>query len=82
MKHTKVRRVGSGRTKGSFSFVPVTLGQLKAKFNDDNMKFLLSRKQAALFGFENLVTGTVGELTQSIAGQVEESAAKVNITEL
>ena len=78
----KKRKVGSGRTKGSFSFVPVTLAALKAKFADDSTKILMSRKQAAMFGFENLVTGTVGELTQSIAGQVEETAPKIHVQEL
>ena len=80
MKHK--RKIGSGRTKGSFSFVPVTLAALKAKFADDTTKILMSRKQAQMFGFENLVTGTVGELTESIAGQTEQTAPKVHVVEL
>ena len=82
MKHTKVRRVGSGRTKGSFSFVPVTLAALNAKFADKETKVLMSRKQAQMFGFENLVTGTVGQLTESIAGQTTEAASSVIVQAL
>ncbi len=78
----KKRKVGSGRTKNSFSFVPITLEALNAKFADKTTKILASRKQMAMFGFENLVTGTVGELTESITGQVEETAPKIHVQEL
>lgn len=77
----KVRRIGAGRTKGSFSFVPVSLELLNAKFADKSMKILASRKQMEALGFSNLTTGMISELTQSIAGQSAETAVKVATTE-
>ena len=77
----KVRRVGAGRTKGSFSFVPMTLADLNSKLADKSAKILVSRKQMESFGFTGLITGTAGDLTASIAGQSAETAVKINAVE-
>ena len=78
----KHRKKGSGRTKNSFSFVPITLEALNAKFADKTTKILASRKQMAMFGFENLVTAKVGDLNAAVAGQTTEAASSVIVQEL
>ena len=79
----KVTRKGAGRTKGSFSFVPVTLGTLNQKFAGlPDLKILVSRKQMEAFGLENLVTGSATDVVSSISGQTEETQVKVNLIDL
>ena len=79
----KVTRKGAGRTKGSFSFVPVTLETLNKKFAGlPDLKLLVSRKQMEAFGLENLVTGAATDLVSSISGQTEQTQVKVNLIDL
>lgn len=51
MSNKKVTRVGSGRTKGSVSFVTVKLGDLCSKIADPNTPIKVSRLQLEAWGF-------------------------------
>lgn len=51
MSNKKVTRVGSGRTKGSVSFVTVELGELCAKIADPKTRIKVSRLQMEALGF-------------------------------
>lgn len=53
MSKTKITRKGSGRTKGSYSFVTVTLAELNAKFAPDT-KIVIGRKWGEVVGFKGL----------------------------
>ena len=78
----KVTRKGAGRTKGSFSFVAVTVAQLTAANPNPDFKWLLSRKQAEALGMSGLQTDKIGDLKETLAGTSEETKAKVVATEL
>lgn len=80
----KVKRPGAGRTKGSFSFVAMTMEEVQKNFGamPPTFKLLLSRKQVEGMGFSNLVTANVGELKESIAGQSVETVPTVHVEEL
>jgi hypothetical protein len=71
----KIRKPGSGRTHGSFSFVNITLEQLNQKLNDKNTPIRMSRKQAEAFGFAGLVTQSVGELESKAVGFTPDKPA-------
>ena len=77
----KVTRKGAGRTKGSFSFVPLTQSQMSSKIADPEFRWLVSRKQAESLGFTNLITDKIGDLKESLAGQSAETAPKVKTEE-
>ena len=77
----KIKRPGAGKVKGSFSFVPITLELLNAKFADKSVKILASRKQMEALGFQGLTTGKISKLNEAIAGQSTESAVKINAVE-
>jgi len=78
----KVTRKGAGRTKGSFSFVAVTVAQLTAANPNPDFKWLVSRKQAESLGMSGLQTDKVGDLKEALAGMSEESAPKIKSEEL
>lgn len=79
MPTTKIRREGSGRTKGSFSFVNLTLQQLNDKFADKTTPIRVSRKFAQEMGFKDLVSKPVGALVGEVEGvtPTTKPAAKV-----
>lgn len=77
---TGITREGSGRTKGSFSFVLISLAQLNGKFNDTTTPIKVGRKWAQECGFANLVSGAAGELTAQVQGKTPET--KVEATEV
>ena len=79
----KVTRKGSGRTKGSFSFVKVTLAELQAKFADPQQPIVIGRKWAEEVGFTNLTASPANQTMDSIQGQTPKSAvtATVNLLE-
>ena len=54
MKHTKVRKVGSGRKKGSYSFLQVKLSDLNDTLKD-TATVLVSRKWAEQIGLSGQV---------------------------
>lgn len=47
----KITRAGSGRTKGSVSFVTIELGELCAKIADPKTRIKVSRLQMEALGF-------------------------------
>jgi len=66
----RVTRVGSGRTKGSFSFVPATREQLEAVNANPGFKWMVSRKQIeAMGGGEVFVPKRASELEEMLLGQ-------------
>lgn len=88
----KITRKGSGRTKGSFSFVSIpvtdilakhvdsqTMSDLVNKFPGLSTPVTASRKWAESFGFIGLVAGPAGSVHGKIEGLTPEtrSAAKV-----
>ena len=78
----KTKRPGSGRTKGSFSFVALTLGQIKAKFADDNQVIVIGRKWAEQCGFNIPTTTSATDILGHIQGQTPESRAAVTVSRL
>ena len=77
----KVTRKGAGRTKGSFSFVKVTLDQLRRYNSNPDFYWLVSRKQAEMMGMKDLVTDRIGDLKESIAGTSVKTAPEVKSEE-
>lgn len=75
----KVRRPGSGRTKGSYSFVKVTVADLVAKFADQSTPVVLSRKWAEQVGFQGVTAKPAGATTDSIEGLTPETQIKTTI---
>ena len=73
----KVTRKGAGRTKGSFSFVAVTVAQLAAANPNPEFKWLLSRKQAEALGMSGLQTDKIADLKETLAGTSKETEVKV-----
>ena len=60
MKNTKsTTRNGSGRTKGSFSFVKIPLIELVSKFNGSPTDIVVRRKWAEANGFVGLTAAPV-----------------------
>ena len=75
----KVTRKGSGRTKGSFSFVKVTLAQLQDKFKDPNQPIVIGRKWAEEVGFSGLSAFPANQTMESIQGQTPKSAVTATV---
>lgn len=73
---------GSGRTKGAFSFVNITLADLNAKFADQTTPIKVSRIWAEGLGFKNLVTKPANELTSDTQGLEPSTKVGANVTEL
>lgn len=83
LKHNKnmaTSKPGSGRTKGSFSFVTVTLAELKAKFNDEQMPIVISRKWAEQVGFKGLVANAANKTMDTIQGKTPETVVDAKVT--
>ena len=78
----KVSRPGSGRTKGSYSFVIVPLEQLNAKFNDPKQPITVGRKWAEMQGFTGLVANPAGDTAAKIEGSTPENKSGVTVTSL
>jgi hypothetical protein len=66
---TGVKRKGSGRTKGSFSFVKITVNDLLAKFADHTTPVVVSRKWAESCGFQGLISNPANATLDSIQGE-------------
>lgn len=71
-----IRRPGSGRTKGSFSFITVTLAELNSKFADPNQMIVIGRKFGEPF-FKDKISAPAASITGSIEGRTPESKAEV-----
>jgi len=77
----KVRRPGSGRTKGSYSFITVTLGELNAKFNDPTQQIVIGRKFAEGVGFKATAVKAT-DIAGRIEGQTPETRVPMKIVDL
>jgi hypothetical protein len=75
-------RKGSGRTKGSFSFVKISLADLVSKFADQSTPCVVSRKWAEACGFTGLVANPAGTTLASIQGQTPETRVAAAVTDL
>lgn len=75
------KKKGSGRTKGSFSFVKVPLKDLVAKFADQTTPIVIGRKWAEQVGFSNLVANPANTTLESIAGQTPATHIGVLVTD-
>lgn len=79
---TKVTRKGSGRTKGSFSFVKIPLQDLCGKFADPTTPVVVSRKWAESCGFTGLVANPANATFDSIQGQTPATHVAAVVTNL
>jgi len=79
---TKITRKGSGRTKGSFSFVKITLAALNAKFADETTPIMTGRKWAESCGFTGLVANPASSTLDSIQGQTPATRVAAQVTNL
>ena len=88
----KVTRKGSGRTKGSFSFVKIPLSDILAKKLDtDTLKGLIAkfpslsdpvvvgRKWAEEVGFTGLTANPANQTMDQIQGSTPKSAVTVGV---
>ena len=82
MNMSKIKRPGSGRTKGSFSFVKVSLQALNDKFADKSTSIVVSRKFAETVGFTGLIANPANHTLESIAGAVPDNTVAVKVTNL
>lgn len=78
----KITRKGSGRTKGSFSFVKITLEDLNNKFADKTTPCVVSRKWAESCGFSGLISNPAGSTMESIQGQTPATHVAATVTDL
>lgn len=78
----KKRKVGSGRTAGSYSFVVVTLKDIQGKFADPNQKITVGRKWAELCGFDIAVTTSAKDIAGRIDGTTPNTQVTAKVTEL
>ena len=82
MPNAKITRKGSGRTKGSFSFVKITLADLNAKFADTTIPVVVGRKWAESCGFTGLVSNPANSTLDSIQGQTPDTHVAATVTDL
>lgn len=79
----KVTRKGSGRTKGSFSFVKVSLEDLQSKVADTKTPMIvISRKWAEQVGFTNIKSAPAVDIAGSIEGQTPATKIAAKVQEL
>lgn len=78
---TKPRK-GSGRTKGSFSFVTLSLAELNAKLINPDTKVMVGRKFAEQHGFTGMTCAPVSTLYGKIAGSTPATKVAATVTDL
>jgi hypothetical protein len=78
----KITRKGSGRTKGSFSFVRIPLKDLTGKFADDTTPILVSRKWAEQVGFQGLTSAPASSTYDAIQGQTPATKVGATVSDL
>jgi len=77
-----VRRKGSGRTKGSFSFVKVSLAELETKFADRTTPIVVGRIWAQSCGFADVKSAPVGAIISQIQGKTPETKPAIAMQSL
>jgi hypothetical protein len=78
----KVKRPGSGRTKGAFSFVRIPLSEILSKFSDVSTPITVGRVWAEACGFDIQKTVNANELYNKIQGQTPNTKVGVKTEEL
>lgn len=78
----KTKRPGSGRTKGSYSFVTLTMAELIAKFADPTQKIVVGRKWAEQCQFNVQSTTNASDILGKIQGETPETRAAVTVRNL
>lgn len=78
---TKVTRPGSGRTKGSFSFVKIPLSEIANKFKDNGTPIVVSRKWAESVGFSGLTAQAANHTLTSIQGTEPAATAPATVVD-
>lgn len=78
----KITRQGSGRTKGSYSFVKITLEALNAKFADKTTPIVCGRKWAESCSFQGLVANPANTTMDAIQGQTPETQVGAKVVDL
>lgn len=78
----KTSRPGSGRTKGSFSFVKISLADLNSKFADQTTPIVVSRKWAEQVGFSGLVANPANATLDTIQGLTPATQVAATVTNL
>ncbi len=71
MKHKKKRKVGSGRKKGSYSFLQVSLADLNDTLKD-TATVLVSRKWAEQIGLTGQVFVANAQAMEKVTGKPAE----------
>lgn len=79
--NTRATRKGSGRTKGSFSFVKITLADLAGKFADTTTPIMVSRKWAEQVGFTGLTANPANTTLDSIQGSVPTPKVQATVVD-
>ena len=69
------------RTKGSYSFVTVSLADLNAKFADKTQPIVIGRKWAEGCAIQGTAK-PVGDITQAIQGHTPATAVAIKVTDL
>lgn len=82
MAQTGRTSVGSGRRKGSFSFVNITLADLNAKFADQSTPIRVGRVWAETVGFKELIAKAANDLGADAQGLEPSSKVAARSTEL
>lgn len=66
-----ITRKGSGRTKGAFSFVNISLAKLNAHFKNPDTEIRVGRKFLEAAGVPGLVTASATKLAEANTGVAE-----------
>jgi hypothetical protein len=74
-----IRRKGSGRTKGSYSFVKISLADLTAKFSDKSTPIIVGRIWAQSCGFIGVKTAPVASIIEQIQGTTPSTTPTVSV---
>jgi hypothetical protein len=76
------RKSGSGRTKGSYSFVKIPLSEIVAKFADQSIRIPLSRTWAEQCDFKIESTTTANALFKAIQGETPDTEVGGEVIDL
>lgn len=78
----KITRKGAGRTKGSFSFVSITMKELNLQIPNEDETVIVSRKFAESRGIRGLPSEPAGIMSGRLAGKAPGTEVKVKAIEL
>lgn len=78
----KGRRPGSGRTKGAYSFVKLTVQDLLDKFKDPKQTIVVGRVWAETCGFDVTATTSAADINEKIQGLTPTTKIGATVVEL